>query len=147
MQRRASATSSLVIGLTLLVLGSITTASKAGDPAGSTQPGVSSSALPHSTAAQLGLSRHLKATGAVFYGAWWCPACSKQKALFGAQGASELPYVECDQQQGEPERCIAAKIEAFPTWVLSGKERLVGVQSLDELARWSNYNSGARSTR
>ena len=144
MQRRVSAISSCLIGLTLLALGSSVTASKAGDPAESSLPSAGSSALPTSTATQLGLSRHLKNSGAVFYGAWWCPACSKQKALFGAQGAALLPYVECDQQQGEPQRCIAAKVEAFPTWVLTGKERLVGVQSIDELARWSDYKPSAR---
>ncbi|MBM5800518.1 MAG: hypothetical protein FJ077_06695 [Cyanobacteria bacterium K_DeepCast_35m_m2_023] len=141
MLRPAVIRSGLVIGLTLLALGSITTASKAGSPQRSTSAQVASDepTLPASSAEQLAVSRHLKAVGALFYGAWWCPACSRQKALFGQQGAQELPYVECDKAPKDRDRCIAAKIEAFPTWVLQGKERLVGVQSLDELKKWSGY--------
>ena len=146
MQRRASVTSSLVIGLTLLVLGSVTTASKAGGEAGSTagQPSqsTSNSTTASSTSPQLGLSRHLRAVGAQFYGAWWCPACAKQKALFGKEAAAELPYIECDKQPGDRERCMAAEIRSFPTWDLKDQPRLVGVQSLDELGSWSGYKAG-----
>ena len=145
MHRRASVTSSLVIGLTLLVLGSVTTASKAGGEAGSAaqaSPSAVASAMPGSTATQLGLSRHLNTVGARFYGAWWCPACTKQKALFGKEAAAELPYIECDKQPGDRERCMAADIKSFPTWDLKGKPRLVGVQSLDELGSWSGYQAG-----
>lgn len=143
MQRPASVTSSLVIGLTLLLLGSVTTASKAGGDSGSVpkqpSPEQAASALPRSTAQQLGLSRHLKQVGAQFYGAWWCPACTKQKALFGKEGAASLPYIECDKQAADRELCIAAEIKAFPTWVLKNQPRLVGVQSIEELKSWSGY--------
>ena len=40
------------------------------------------------------LATHLQDNGARFYGAYWCPACQKQKALFTAS-ADRLPYVEC----------------------------------------------------
>lgn len=146
MQRPSSFTSSLIIGLTVLMLGSITTASKAeGETGALQQPAPSSSSQASSSAEQLGLSRHLKTVGAKFYGAWWCPACSKQKSLFGAKAAAELPYIECDQQAEDRERCSAAQIKAFPTWDLNGKERLVGVQSLDELSRWSDYKPSGQS--
>jgi hypothetical protein len=124
MQHAAPARSGVLIGLTVLLLGLLTTAS----------------AAPAANDEQLGLSRHLKRVGALFYGAWWCPACTRQKALFGEQGAHELPYVECDRVPGDRGRCEAALIKVFPTWDLKGKERLTGVQSLEELKSWSGYN-------
>jgi len=42
-----------------------------------------------------GLAKHLSASGAKFYGAYWCPHCADQKAMFG-QAAALLPYIECD---------------------------------------------------
>lgn len=157
MQHPAQARSGIVIALTVLVLGAITTAS-ANDQggnggaaavltaaAGSGKPDPDLSTLPASNAEQLGLSRHLKQTGALFYGAWWCPACSRQKALFGREGMSLLPYVECDRVPSDRDVCVAAEIKAFPTWVLKGKERLIGVQSLDELKSWSGYQPPGRS--
>jgi hypothetical protein len=146
MQRNAPVTSTLVIGLTLLALGSSITASKAGGPTGAEQA-ASSAALPSSNADQRNLSRHLKSIGAQFYGAWWCPACSKQKALFGQEAAAELPYIECDKQPGDRDMCMAADIKAFPTWELKGKERLVGVQSLEELKLWSGYKLPSTQTQ
>lgn len=123
MQHAAPARSGVLIGLTVLLLGTLTTAS----------------AAPAASDEQLGLSRHLKSVGALFYGAWWCPACTRQKAVFGEQAAQELPYVECDRVPSDRERCEAARIKAFPTWDLKGKERLTGVQSLEELKGWSGY--------
>lgn len=140
MSRPAQTRSGFLIALTMLALGAITTASAAPP----SQQHSSSSAfeidqLPPSTPEQLGLSKHLKAAGALFYGAWWCPACTRQKALFGKQGSQQLPYIECDKVPADRDVCTAAGIKAFPTWVLKGKERLVGVQSLEELKRWSDY--------
>jgi hypothetical protein len=140
MHRSASVRSGLLIAATVLLLGTVATASAGGSPAAKGQPDENTTApLPPSNPEQLGLSRHLKAIGALFYGAWWCPACSRQKALFGEQGAAQLPYIECDKVPGDRERCQAAAIQAFPTWELKGKERLVGVQSVEELKRWSGY--------
>jgi len=164
MKDPAQARSGILIALTVLGLGAITTASAdvhsgsssgrgSGAPIavlasapGDAKPELDLSKLPPSSPEQLGLSRHLKQIGALFYGAWWCPACSRQKALFGKQAATALPYVECDRVPSDRDVCIAAEIKAFPTWVLQGKERLVGVQSLDELKRWSGYDarSGGR---
>ncbi|MEB3104828.1 MAG: hypothetical protein VKN17_03500 [Cyanobacteriota bacterium] len=95
-----------------------------------------------STPEQLAVSAHLSKRGAVFYGAWWCPACQAQKNLFGKEGAAELPYVECDKTDAGRQRCVAAKIRAFPTWELDGK-RLEGVQSVEELKVWSGYPAGS----
>jgi hypothetical protein len=102
-------------------------------------------ALNKSTAEQRSLSAHLAAEGAIFYGAWWCPACFQQKNLFGKEAGNSLPYVECDKSDEGRQRCQAAEVRAFPTWDLEGKPRLEGVQSLDELKAWSDYGSASRA--
>ena len=91
-----------------------------------------------SQAKQQAIANHLKVRGAQFYGAWWCPACTQQKALFGKEAAARLPYVECTDASTGP-RCSAAGVRAFPTWDMPGKPRLGGVQSVEELARWSGF--------
>ena len=95
-------------------------------------------ALASPSSQQQALAIHLKTRGAVFYGAWWCPACTQQKALFGKEAGARLPYVECTDASGSA-RCSTAGIRAFPTWDMPSKPRLVGVQSVEELARWSGF--------
>jgi uncharacterized membrane protein len=86
-----------------------------------------------------GLAKHLSASGAKFYGAYWCPHCADQKAMFG-QAAALLPYIECDPRSpaGRPQVCDAAGVKAYPTWEIKG-QHYEGVLSLDELARLSGY--------
>jgi uncharacterized membrane protein len=84
-----------------------------------------------------GLAKHLAATGARFYGAFWCPHCKDQKAVFG-RAARFLPYIECDAQTGQPQTCTAAGVRAFPTWDIAGK-RYEGFLPLEELARLTGY--------
>jgi hypothetical protein len=92
--------------------------------------------LPASNPGQKALSLELKAKGALFYGAWWCAACQRQKVLFGETGAATLPYVECDKTAAGRQRCNAAEIKGYPTWVMTNKPRLVGVHTLEELKTW-----------
>ncbi len=94
-----------------------------------------------STPKQVEVSRALSQRGALFYGAWWCPACTAQKALFGREGAALLPYVECDRTDADRQRCLEAKVRAFPTWDLNG-QRLEGVRSVEELSQWSRAAAG-----
>ncbi|MCT0208647.1 hypothetical protein [Synechococcus sp. CS-1332] len=113
-------------------------------PAHGGQAGVSTTptlgeALAPSGSAQLELTEHLRSIGALFYGAWWCPACFKQKSLFGQQAGDRLPYVECDKTKEGRERCQEAGIKAYPTWVL-GTKRVEGVQTIEELKRWSGFS-------
>jgi uncharacterized membrane protein len=86
-----------------------------------------------------GLARHLAASGAVMYGAYWCPHCREQKALFGS-AAALLPYVECDPRgkHAQTERCRARGIRVFPTWEFHG-QLVEGALALNELARRSGY--------
>jgi hypothetical protein len=78
----------------------------------------------------------IKASGAKYYGAHWCPQCRKQTAMFG-RGAEQLPYIEC-AVEGEREklrRC--AHIEAYPTWVFAGGQIRTGVLSVARLASYT----------
>jgi uncharacterized membrane protein len=88
---------------------------------------------------QEALARHLRDTGARFYGAYWCPACREQKRLFG-DAASELPYVECDPAGpgARPDLCTQTDVRAFPTWTIRGA-RHEGVTPLDTLAKLSGF--------
>lgn len=87
--------------------------------------------LPHAPETPLDeFARCLTAKGAVMYGAYWCPHCQKQKAMFG-DAVKFLNYVECTE---EPEKCTNAGIQAFPTWLFAGGIRLVGTQSFEALA-------------
>lgn len=95
-------------------------------------------ALQPSNGDQKALCDWLRQKGAVFYGAWWCPACFQQKNLFGQEAGNRLPYVECDRDAAGRSRCQEAAVRVFPTWELNGKRR-EGVQSLEELKAWSGF--------
>jgi uncharacterized membrane protein/glutaredoxin len=87
------------------------------------------------------LARHLRENGAVMYGAYWCPHCTEQKALFG-DAAKDIPYVECakDGVNARPDLCEKAGVKSFPTWVM-GTERREGVQSLGALSAFSKFEA------
>ena len=59
----------------------------------------------------------IKDSGAVVYGAFWCPHCQAEKALFGSS-AHLLPYVECSTPdgQGQTQVCKDKGIVEYPTW-------------------------------
>lgn len=95
-------------------------------------------ALKPSNSEQKALGEWLRQRGIIFYGAWWCPACFQQKNLFGKEAGNRLPYVECDKEERGRRQCQAAAVKAFPTWVMGG-QRLEGVQSIEQLKRWSGF--------
>lgn len=73
--------------------------------------------------------------GAKFYGAFWCPHCGEQKAMF--KGSQDLlPYVECStpDSKGQTDICIEKVIASYPTWEFADGSRLTGAQSLETLA-------------
>ncbi len=91
----------------------------------------------------------IKASGATFYGAFWCPHCAAQKAEFGT-AVKYLPYVECSMPDGQTQTqvCIDHNITTYPTWVFPVNVpatatttatttllRVEGVQELSDLAR------------
>ena len=87
------------------------------------------------------LAVHLETTGARFYGAFWCPRCQEQKAVFEAS-AARLPYVECTPSGRTGLRalaCVNNTIERFPTWVI-GERRIEGVLEPKVLASLSGFD-------
>lgn len=80
----------------------------------------------------------IKQSGAMFYGAFWCPHCQEQKHMFGDASAL-LPYVECstpDRQQTTA--CADARITSYPTWSFADGERMTGALSMATLAVKTN---------
>ena len=71
------------------------------------------------------LAEHLDRTGAVYYGASWCPSCQEQNRMFGPS-YERLPYVECNPHGrggGLAFECAANEITSYPTWII-GNRRL-----------------------
>ncbi len=88
------------------------------------------------------LAEHLEKANAKFYGAFWCPHCEEQKAMFGSS-AHRLPYVECSprgRRAPQATTCRVMSIRIYPTWIINGR-RYTGRLSLKELARRSGFNS------
>ncbi len=82
-------------------------------------------------------AKDLKAAGAEFYGAHWCPFCTEQKELF-EDGKDNLPFFEVTK----PDRTlndlgIAEGIVEFPTWKFANGKDAKGVQSLAKLSELS----------
>lgn len=90
---------------------------------------------------EIALADHLAKSDAVMYSAYWCPHCYDQKQLFGKEAfENHVKKVECapDGLDGDPQKCVDAKIRAFPTWIIQGKI-YEGVQSLEKLAELTGY--------
>jgi hypothetical protein len=71
------------------------------------------------------------------YGAYWCPHCADQKALFAAS-FEYVPYIECGIQ-GDTSKiqqvCTDAGIKHFPTWQFPPMgERVEGAIPLGDLS-------------
>ncbi len=98
--------------------------------------------------AEIELAKHLTASGAKMYEAYWCPHCHEQKELFGQQASSFLTHIECakDGKNSQTDRCLAAKVEGFPTWEIQGKLTSSGRKTLQELADLTGY-TGSRAFR
>jgi len=81
------------------------------------------------------LAQCINDSGATFYGAFWCPHCQSQRAMFGKSEAL-LPYVECStpDRQSQLPVCNEAGVQTYPTWEFAGGERLEGVQQIETLA-------------
>ena len=112
---------SLVIGL--LILGVVSTVLLRSGDGGPTGPGKYDE-----------FAMCLKDKGAIFYGAFWCPHCQKQKKLFGSS-AKLLPYVECSTPDGgaQTKICIDKDVKGYPTWEFADGSRLSGEVSLAQL--------------
>ncbi len=80
----------------------------------------------------------LSEVGMVEYGAYWCHNCEIQKDMFGSS-FEYVNYVECDPngKNGQPEVCLDAGIEAYPTWRHPDGREWVGVQTMEKLSQVS----------
>ena len=77
----------------------------------------------------------IKESGATYYGAFWCPNCKNQEALFG-HSARLLPRVECSTPdgRGQLQVCQDADIKGYPTWDFANGTRESGTLSLERLS-------------
>jgi hypothetical protein len=82
-------------------------------------------------------ARCLTQKGVKMFGAYWCPHCSDQKAMFDAS-FKYAPYIECGVQGNTSkmtETCAEAGIKHFPTWQFPPTgERVEGAIPLDDLS-------------
>ena len=77
----------------------------------------------------------IKESGATYYGAFWCPNCKNQEALFG-RSARFLPRVECSTPDGKGQLpvCQEAGVTGYPTWDFANGERVTGTLPLERLS-------------
>ena len=73
--------------------------------------------------------------GAKFYGAFWCPHCQNQKAMFG-KSAHLLPYVECSTPNGSGQLavCTDKGVNGYPTWEFADGTKESGEIEIEHLA-------------
>lgn len=99
-----------------------------------------------SSAQAIELAKELKKKGITMYGAYWCPHCSRQKELFGAEAWSIMDYVECSPKgYGFQGLKMCKGVEGYPTFKdKSGRVMNVsGERPLDFLAqeiRFTNFD-------
>lgn len=75
-------------------------------------------------------------SGATYYGAFWCPNCKNQEAMFG-RSAKLLPRIECSTPDGKGQLpvCTEAGISGYPTWEFANGVRTTGTQTLAQLSQ------------
>ena len=93
------------------------------------------------------LAQCLTEKGVKYYGAYWCGHCQSQKKMFG----DDFRYIdsyECDPngKDGNPEACIEAGIQSYPSWFFPGQGLEVGVQPLETLAQKANCTDSLKVT-
>lgn len=75
------------------------------------------------------------------YGAEWCPHCQNEKYRFG-EAFEFIPYIECPD---EPQKCIAAGVTAYPTWIFGDGRKIEGDMPLEMLSKESGCPLTTRS--
>lgn len=102
-----------------------------------------------STDQAIALAKHLSQSGAVMYGAYWCPHCSRQKEIFGGEAWSHIKYVECSPkgyEYGGAKMCAPALENGFPTWKFSKEKFVSGEMPLGRIAELSAYKGSFDSS-
>lgn len=74
-------------------------------------------------------------SGTKYYGAFWCPNCKNQEAMFG-RSARLLPRTECSTPDGKGQLpvCKDADIKGYPTWDFPDGSRETGTLPLERLS-------------
>lgn len=77
--------------------------------------------------------------GVKMYGAYWCPHCQAQKALFGSSW-DKVTYIECatPNSNKQKEVCNIAGIKSYPTWEFADGNKVPAVLSLEQLGSFAN---------
>lgn len=75
----------------------------------------------------------LAQSGAVMYGADWCPHCQNEKKAFG-DAWKFISYIECPDN---PQKCLDLGIKGYPTWIWPDGKRFEGEQGITKLAKES----------
>ncbi|QDU75022.1 putative peptidyl-prolyl cis-trans isomerase [Bremerella volcania] len=79
------------------------------------------------------LAKAIADSGAIFFGADWCPHCTRQKGMFG-DGAADLPFVEVTNPNHTLNQVGSDNnITQLPTWVFADGTRVTGVLEIEEL--------------
>lgn len=133
----------LTIGFNLVAIAILAIATGCSSNQASSPSANPVSSSPQEVTPEQALANHLSENDAKMYGAFWCPHCADQKAMFG-DAFQAIDYVECDPEgeNPQPELCQDVGIEGYPTWEIDG-QLYPGVRSLDELAALSNYDGPA----
>jgi hypothetical protein len=95
-----------------------------------------------STVQAIELSEYLAKSGAVMYGAFWCPHCQRQREMFGREAWANINYVECAKNgvSSNVKLCTKQDVTGFPTWKFPKfKEEASGEMPLAQLAKVSHY--------
>ncbi len=76
--------------------------------------------------------------GTKMYGAYWCPHCQAQKALFGGSW-DKVNYVECaiPNSNSQTAACNAAGIKSYPTWEFADGNKIPAELSLQQLSTFT----------
>lgn len=87
------------------------------------------------------LAKYLQSTGAIMYGAFWCPHCSRQKELFGREAWKLIDYVECSPKgyRSKYATCIDQGVDGYPTWKFGNGKIQGGEMELMDIAKVSGY--------
>mmetsp|Transcript_28120 Transcript_28120/g.67732 ORF Transcript_28120/g.67732 Transcript_28120/m.67732 type:complete len:226 (-) Transcript_28120:661-1338(-) len=95
-----------------------------------------------STSQAVSLAKHLRDTGAVMYGAYWCPHCSRQKELFGREAWKYVRYVECSPKgyQSGYATCLERGVDGYPSWEFGNGKSQGGEMELVDIAKLSGYS-------
>ncbi len=135
----------LVAIVTLVgTLGIYSTVGSSSPPASPVETGSGQAPPPIQTTSgesELALARHLTAIGAKMYGAFWCPHCHDQEAMFGREAFEIVNYIECDPEglNAQPDACQAAGVRGYPSWEINGQV-YSGRAPLEDLAQLSGYS-------